>query len=190
VAGGIVDFNQLLKHASVNGKIPSGELLPLVYDELRSLASHRMALEADGATLQPTALVHEAWIRLNANENQTWVDETHFFRTAATAMRRILVDRAREKATLKRGQKQKTISIDDVQICTADPDDRVLMIDEVMDRFEKEDPENAEIVNLKFFGGLTNQQIAELRGVSERTIQRQWAYAKSCLYELLQKEQP
>lgn len=186
----MVDFNQLLKHASVNGKIPSGELLPLVYDELRSLAKQRMSLEAAGATLQPTALVHEAWMRLNANQEQSWVDEEHFFRTAATAMRRILVDRARAKASLKRGKKQRTVSIDDVEVLAADPDERILMIDDVMDRFEKEDPENAEIVTLKFFGGLTNQQIAELRGVTERTIQRQWAYAKSCLYEMLQQELP
>ncbi len=186
----MIDFSQLLKHASVSGKIPSGELLPLVYDELRSLAKQRMSMEAGGATLQPTALVHEAWIRLSADKDQEWVDEEHFFRTAATAMRRILVDRARAKASLKRGENQKMLQIDNVDVPTNDPDDRILMIDEVMDQLEKEDPDSAEIVTLKFFGGLTNRQIAELRGVTERTILRQWSYAKSCLFEMLQNEQP
>ena len=185
----MADFDQLLRHASVNGKIPSGELLPLVYDELRSLAKHRMSLEAPGATLQPTALVHEAWLRLTATEGQAWVNEEHFFRTAATAMRRILVDRARAKTSLKRGKNVGTVPFDEFELPAADRDDRILMIDEVMHQFEKEDPDHAEIVNLKFFGGLTNQQIAELRGVTERTIRRQWVYAKSCLYGLLQGEQ-
>lgn len=184
----MADLAQLLSDATLNGRIPSRELLPLVYDELRNLASRRMAREAGSLTLQPTALVHEVWLRLSSSEDQTWADKEHFFKTAATAMRRVLVDRARSKSCLKRGQNLRIVSIDDVDVSSGDVDDRLLMIDEVMKRFEKEDPESAEIVNLKFFGGLTNQQIAELRGVTERTIQRHWTFAKSCLYQMLQEE--
>ncbi|MEO5913725.1 MAG: ECF-type sigma factor [Luteolibacter sp.] len=184
----MADFDQLLTEATRNGRIPSRELLPLVYDELRSLASKRMAMESGAMTLQPTALVHEVWLRLSASSDQTWEDKDHFFKTAATAMRRILVDRARTKATLKRGNNQRVLSIDDVDVCAGDLDDRLLMIDDVLRRFELVDPENAEIVSLKFFGGLTNQQIAELRGVTERTIQRHWTFAKSCMFEMLQDE--
>ncbi len=171
---------------------PSGtpaELLPQVYEELRRLARSHIARERAGLTLQPTALVHEAYLRLSKDgADRRWDRRGHFFAAAAEAMRRILVDRARTKASLKRGKNQGTVPLDEFEVCAADRDERVLMIDEVMHHFEKEDPDHAEIVNLKFFGGLTNQQIAELRGVTERTIRRQWVYAKSCLYELLQNE--
>jgi RNA polymerase sigma factor (TIGR02999 family) len=184
----MADLTQFLKGPSRGGKIPSGELLPLVYDELRHLAARRMADQPPGATLQPTGLVHEAWIRMTGNEDRHWENREHFFKTASMAMRSILVDRARRKASLKRGQGQRDIPIDDVEISCAEPEERILMVDEALGRLEKDDPDSARIVTLKFFGGLTNKQIAELDGVAERTVERQWAYARWCLFEMIREE--
>jgi|688.fasta_scaffold190466_1 RNA polymerase sigma factor (TIGR02999 family) len=171
--------------STLTGKIPSEELLPLVYDELRHLAARRMTAYGPNATLQPTALVHEAWLRLAEVDNRCWNDKAHFFRTAALAMRGILVDRARRKTALKRGDRLTEISIDDIEISAAEPEDRLLMIDDALDHLEKKDEASARIVTLKFFGGITNRQIAELHGVTERTIERQWAYARLKLYEMI-----
>jgi RNA polymerase sigma factor (TIGR02999 family) len=167
----------------------SEELLPLVYDELRRLASARMAGEAAGQTLQPTALVHEAWLRLVSEEGRTWRNREHFFRTAALAMRRILVDRARHKLSLKRGAGGERVPLEDVDIAAATTDDRVLLADQNLERLEKEDPESARIITLKFFGGLTNKEVAGILGVTERTVERQWVYAKACLFKLMQEEE-
>lgn len=174
--------------STLAGKIPSEELLPLVYDELRHLAARRMTAYGAAATLQPTALVHEAWLRLAGVDDRCWNDKAHFFRTAAMAMRGILVDRARRKTALKRGSRLAEISIDDLEIHTAEPEERLLMIHDVLDRLEHHDEASARIVTLKFFGGLTNRQIAELHDVTERTVERQWAYARLKLYEMVQDE--
>lgn len=165
----------------------SEELLPLVYDELRQLAAKRMASEKPGQTLQPTALVHDAWLQLAGNEERTWNDRAHFFRAAAQAMRRILVDRARAKSTLKRGSGAGTMNLDDFDLCSTDRDDRVLLIDEMLVHLEKEDPDGARVVMMMFFGGLKAREIAKINGVSERTVRRQWAYAKTRLFQLLQE---
>lgn len=164
------------------------ELLPLVYDELRRLAAARMAREADGQTLQPTALVHEAWLRLVTEGERSWQNRAHFFRAAAQAMRRILVDRARHKGSLKCGGNPEKVPVDDLELAAAPPDDRVLLVDEALARLEVEDEESARIITLKFFGGLTNLEIARMLGVTERTVERQWAYAKACLFEMIRKE--
>ncbi|HLX72863.1 MAG TPA: ECF-type sigma factor [Verrucomicrobiae bacterium] len=166
----------------------SEELLPLVYEELRRLASVQMAGEAAGQTLQPTALVHEAWLRLVKEESRTWRNREHFFRAAALAMRRILVDRARHKLSLKAGSRSEKICLEDVDLAAATTDDRVLLVDESLDRLEKEDPESARVISLKFFCGLTNKEAAEVLGVTERSVERQWAYAKASLFELIQEE--
>jgi RNA polymerase sigma factor (TIGR02999 family) len=166
----------------------SEELLPLVYDELRRLASARMAGEAPGQTLQPTALVHEAWLQLVRQEGRTWRNRAHFFRAAALAMRRILVDRARHKLSLKCGAGGERVPLEDVDIAAATTDDRVLLVDQNLERLEKEDPESARIITLKFFGGLTNKEVANILGVTGRSVERQWAYAKACLFELMQEE--
>jgi len=166
----------------------SEELLPLVYDELRRLAAARMAGESAGQTLQATALVHEAWLKLVKGADRTWKDRAHFFRAAALAMRRILVDRAREKASLKRGAGGERISIDSLDLVAMPPDARVLLVDEALQRLEIEDPESARVVTLKFFGGLTNQDVAKTLGVTERTVERRWAYAKACLLGMIQSE--
>ena len=167
----------------------SGELLPLVYDELRRLASARMAGEVDGQTLQPTALVHEAWLRLVNEEGRTWRNRAHFFRAAALAMRRILVDRARNKRSLKRGAGGERVPLEDVNIAEVATDERVLLVDQNLERLEKEDPESARVITLKFFGGLTNKEVAGILGVTERSVERQWAYAKACLFKLMQEEE-
>lgn len=166
----------------------SEDLLPLVYDELRHLAEARMSQESAGQTLQATALVHEAWLRLTAEGEQTWQDRAHFFRAAALAMRRILVDRARHKSSLKCGGGRERLDIENLDLTATTPDDKVLLVDEALHRLETEDPESARIVSLKFFGGLTNLEVAKTLGVTERTVERQWAYAKACLYKIIQEE--
>jgi RNA polymerase sigma factor (TIGR02999 family) len=161
----------------------SEELLPLVYRELRQLAASRMAQELGGQTLQPTAIVHEAWLRLTRNENQIWESRRHFFGAAAEAMRRILVENARRKSRLKRGGGQSHVSLEGIDLAGATPDDKILLINEALERLQAEDPEKAQVVVMKFFGGLTNQEVGESLGVTERTVERQWAYAKAWLFQ-------
>lgn len=179
------DVTLLLEAVGRGEGSASEELLPLVYDELRHLAAARLAGEGARQTLQPTALVHEAWLRLVSGEERTWNNRQHFFRVAAQAMRRILVDRARHKSSLKAGARAEHLNIEDFEISAATPDDRILLIDEALDRLEKSDPESARIVTLKFFGGFTNKEIAETQGVTERTVERHWAYAKASLLEMI-----
>jgi len=166
----------------------SEELLPLVYDELRQLAAARMAQESAGQTLQPTALVHEAWLRLVTEGDRTWQNRAHFFRAAAQAMRRILVDRARHKSSIKCGGGLDRLDVEDLDLAAATPDDKILLIDDALARLEAEDPESARVITLKFFGGLTNKEVAKTLRVTERTVEREWAYAKACLYQMIQEE--
>lgn len=163
----------------------SAELLPLVYDELRRLAGSRMAREKCEQTLQPTALVHEAWLRLARPDAPRWNDRAHFFRAAALAMRRILVDRARGKACVRRGSGAEHVSLDEHQPGSSQPDERVLMVDEALELLERDDPPLARLVTLKFFGGFTNAEIAGAMGVNERTVERKWAYARASLLALM-----
>lgn len=166
----------------------SEELLPLVYEELRQLAAARMSHESAGHTLQPTALVHEAWLRLVTVGDRNWQNRAHFFRAAAQSMRRILVDRARHKSSIKCGGDQNRLDMDDFELAAAPPDDRILLVDEALVRLEAEDPESARVITLKFFGGLTNKEVASTLGVTERTVEREWAYAKACLFKIIQDE--
>ena len=175
---------------SGNGGFVSAELLPLVYDELRNLAKKRIAKMEPGQTLQATALVHEAWLKLSGDEARSWSDRAHFFRAAAQAMRHIMVDRARAKATRKRGANPELIDIqiEGLEVADTTLDERVLLIDEMLNRLESEDPDSARVISLKFFGGLTNKEIAAMDGVTERTVERHWAYAKTRLYQMIRKE--
>jgi RNA polymerase sigma factor (TIGR02999 family) len=182
------DLTLMLNSVARGDGPASEELLPLVYDELRRLAAARMASESAGQTLQATALVHEAWLKLVNGSARTWENRAHFFRAAAQAMRRILVDRAREKASFKRGAGAEKIPLEGLELAQASQDEKVLLVDEALERLEAEDPESARIVTLKFFGGLTNQEVARTLGVTERTVERQWAYAKACLFGMIQKE--
>lgn len=161
----------------------SEELLPLVYDELRRHAAARMAREAAGQTLQPTALVHEAWMRLVGDGDRTWQNRAHFFGAAAEAMRRILIENARRKSRLKHGGDQVRLDLDQLELAATTPDEKILLIDEALERLRTQDPEKAQVVVLKFFGGYTNQEVAANLGVTERTIERHWAYAKTWLFQ-------
>lgn len=160
----------------------SEQLLPLVYEELRRLAAARMAQESAGQTLQPTALVHEAWLQLVGSGERSWENRAHFFGAAADAMRRILIDKARRKARIKHGGGQARVDIQDLDLAETTPDDNVLLINEALQQLEKDDPEQARVVVLKFFAGLTNLEVAETLGLGERTVERQWACAKARLF--------
>ena len=166
----------------------SDELLPLVYSELRRLAAMRMAQEPAGQTLQGTALVHEAWLRLVGDRERTWQNRAHFFGAAAEAMRRILVENARRKSRLKRGGAQIRLDIENLDLAAATPDDKILLMDDALEQLQAEDAEKARIVVLKFFGGLTNQEVAESLQVAERTVERQWAYAKAWLFQRIKSQ--
>lgn len=179
----MADITLMLEAASAGDSVASEQLLPLVYDELRRLAAARMAQEAAGHTLQPTALVHEAWLRLIGANPQSWQNRAHFFGAAAEAMRRILIERARRKSRIKRGSGQALLDIADLDVAAAMPDDKVLLVDEALDQLKAEDPEKARVVMLKFFAGLTNEQVAELLNMNERTVRRQWNFAKAWLFE-------
>ncbi len=167
----------------------SERLLPLVYAELRRLAAARMAHEMAGQTLQPTALVHEAWLRLVSDGDRTWQNRAHFFGAAAEAMRRILIERARHKSRLKHGGGQVRLNIEDLELAQATADDKVLLVDDALARLKEEDPDLERIVVLKFFGGLSNAEIAETLGLANRTLDRQWAYAKAWLFRQISERE-
>ncbi len=181
------DVTQILQAIDGNGRT-SEELLPLVYEELRQLAAARMAGHSAGQTLQATALVHEAWLRLFDGNAKVWQNRTHFFRAAALAMRQILVDRARRKLSLKRGARPEYVNIDDVEVADEVPEERVLLIDEALERLQQKDAELAQVVMLKFFGGLSNAEVAEMTGVTERTVQNKWTFAKAWLLMSVEEE--
>ncbi len=158
------------------------ELLPVVYTELRKLAAHKMASEAPGQTLQATALVHEAWLRLVGNEEPKFANRAHFIAAAAEAMRRILIERARSKHRLRRGGDWQRVDLEHVTVAMEDPDETILAIHEALDRLAARDPLKAEIVKLHYFVGMNHQEIATSLNLAEPTIRRHWAYARSWLY--------
>ena len=182
------DITLMLQAVARGERQASSDLLPLVYEELRQLAGARMAREASGQTLQPTALVHEAWLRLVGEGNRSWENRAHFFGAAAEAMRRILIESARRKSRLKRGGGQLRVDIDEIELAATTPDEKILLIDEALERLKAEDEEKAKIVVLKFFGGLTNQEVAQSLNVTERTVERQWAFAKAWMFRSIQTQ--
>src|SRR5262245_54986248 len=163
------------------------ELLPVVYEELRRLAPAKMAHEAAGQTLQPTALVHEAWLRLVGNANQQWNGRGHFFAAAAEAMRRILVENARRKRRLKHGGDWQRIHLTTLDLAITSNDDQLLALDEALEKLTVRDPLGAQLIKLRFFAGLPNVEAARLLGIPERTAKRTWAYARAWLFEELKK---
>lgn len=158
------------------------ELLPLVYEELRKLAASKMANEAAGHTLQPTALVHEAWLRLVGNEQPKFNGRAHFFAAAAEAMRRILIDRARSKRAVRHGGGQKRVIIDQLDLASPDADDQLLAVNEALEKLTVQDPVEAELVKLRYFVGLTVDEAAGVLEISPRTAQNYWAHARTWLY--------
>jgi RNA polymerase sigma factor (TIGR02999 family) len=159
------------------------QLLPAVYQELRQLAAQRLSREKPGQTLQATALVHEAYLRLVGVEGQTWKSKTHFFATAAEAMRRILVENARRKRRVKRGKDYQRVDLDQAEITLESPAEDLLAVDEALAGLEAVDKTKANLVKLHYFAGLTMEQAAELLGISERTAKRYWSYTRAWLYD-------
>ena len=164
------------------------ELLPLVYEELRQLAARKMAHEPAGQTLQATALVHEAYLRLLGSERAYWNSRGHFYGAAAEAMRRILIDRARRRQAERHGGGMKRVDLDSLELGVEPDDDQLLALHEALAKFEKKDAEKAELVKLRFFAGLPLSQAAEALGLSEPTAKRQWAFARAWLYRELTRE--
>jgi len=178
---GIIDRN-------VNGAGSSHEFLPLVYDDLRKLAAHKLATIAPNQTLQPTALVHEAWLRLVNTEGKSWTNRVHFFAATAEVMRHVLIDHIRSKARLKRGGGQQRLDIEGLELAGTTPDEKVLLINEALEELKLEHPDKARVVVLKFFGGLSDREAAESLGVTERTVERHWAYAKAWLLTWIREQ--
>jgi RNA polymerase sigma factor (TIGR02999 family) len=162
------------------------ELLPVVYNELRRLAAHKMSAEPAGHTLQPTALVHEAWLKLVAPPAQSWQNRAHFFGAAAEAMRRLLIARARRKGRQRRGAGAAHLDVDDLQIASPAPDDQLLALNDALDRFAALEPQQAELVKLRYFVGLKIDEAAEVLGISKATAKRWWAYARAWLFNEIQ----
>jgi RNA polymerase sigma factor (TIGR02999 family) len=158
------------------------ELLAVLYQELRRLAAHKLAREAPGQTLQPTALVHEAWLKLVDSPHQTWRNRAHFFAAAAEAMRRILIARARRRRRLRHGAGAEHVPADDFDLAAPTPDDELLALDEALGRFAALEPRQAELVKLRYFVGLKLEEAADVLGISLATAKRWWAYARAWLY--------
>ena len=179
------DLAVLLQRMDQNEPTAAGELLSLVYGELRKLAAQKMAGEGPNQTLQATALVHEAWLRLGGEARAGWQNRAHFFAAAAEAMRRILIDKARRKEAEKRGGGWVRVEIDSLELASAMPDEQLLAVHEALDRLAAHDPRKTELVKLRFFAGLTMGEAAQVLGVSEPTAKRHWAYARAWLFREL-----
>jgi RNA polymerase sigma factor (TIGR02999 family) len=178
------DVTQILERVEKGDGKAAEELLPLVYEELRKLAVHKMAGQAAGHTLQPTALVHEAWLRLAGTEEPgRFAGRAHFFAAAAEAMRHILIDSARRKRAVRHGGGLERVDLQEVEICSHADEDELLAVDEALDKLAVEDPKKAELAKLRYFVGLTFEEAAEVLGISVATAKRYWAYARAFLYE-------
>jgi RNA polymerase sigma factor (TIGR02999 family) len=175
----------ILEAAEQGDPSAAEKLLPLVYDELRRIAVRQLAQEKPGQTLQPTALVHEAYLRLVAGSDRPFEGRTHFFAAAAEAMRRILIENARRKGRLKRGGRHRRINLRDVQSPSDMAPDELLAMDEALTAFAKEDPDKAELVQLRFFGGLSVADAAKTLGIARATADRWWVYARAWLGDRL-----
>jgi len=185
----VSEVTRILNAAQQGDPGAADQLLPLVYEELRRLAAHRMANEAGDHTLQPTALVHEAWLRLAGNdESVQFANRAHFFAAASEAIRRILIEHARRKGAAKRGGDRRRIELDGVDVAADADDDTLLLVSEALDKLAQEDPKAAEIVKLRFFAGLTLEQAGLILGFTERTAKRHWAFARAWLFEELRQE--
>ncbi|WP_169980672.1 ECF-type sigma factor [Tautonia rosea] len=183
------DVTRILSDIEHGDPQAAGRLLPLVYDELRKLAARKLTQEKPGQTLQATALVHEAYLRLVGDEDSAcWDSRAHFFAAAAEAMRRILIENVRRKQSEKHGGALARVDLDKADVTTPSPIDDLLALDEALSRFEAEDPPKAALVKLRYFAGLSLDEAAEALGVSRATAVRQWAYAKAWLYSELKND--
>jgi RNA polymerase sigma factor (TIGR02999 family) len=182
-----VNLTQILEAAQKGDPKATEDLFPLLYEELRKIAAHKMSNEAPGQTLQPTALVHEAWLRLGGPKTQKWKNRAHFFGAAAEAMRRILVERARRKQRLKRGGHLERVEFEEADIACPMPDEDLLALDEALTRLSQFDPRAAEVIKLCFFVGLTQPEAAKELGTSISTVERSWSFARAWLFREIQK---
>lgn len=157
------------------------QLLVLIYDELRRLAASKLAQEAPGQTLQPTALVHEAWLRLVGDQNPSFKDRKHFFCAAAEAMRHILIDRARRKQTRRHGGEYRRVDSEDIDLAAPSADEQLLAVHEALDKLGEEHPVQTEVVKLRFFGGLTNEEISDVLGISISSVKNYWTFSRAWL---------
>jgi RNA polymerase sigma factor (TIGR02999 family) len=183
------EVTRILTAAEDGDRKAAEELLPLVYDELRRLAAHKMAQIPPGQTLQPTALVHEAYLRLVGGNGQKWDGRGHFFAAAAEAMRRILIESARRKAARRHGGGQQRVDIDEVQIAAELKDDDILAVNDAIEKFAQRDPQKAELVKLRYFVGLKVEEAAEVLGISEMMAKRHWTFARSWLLREIEEQQ-
>ena len=183
----VSDITRILDRAQQGDAKAGDELLPLIYEELRRLAAVKMADQPAGHTLQPTALVHEAYLRLVSLEQQKWQNSRHFFAAAADAMRHILVDSARKKGRIKRGGDWKRLDLEEAELAVNANPDSVLAVHEALEEFGREDPDKAELVKLRFFGGLSLPQAAQTMGLSLATAKRHWVFARAWLYRYITK---
>ena len=176
------DVTRILNALEEGDTSAADQLLPLVYEELRRLAAHKMANEKPGQTLQATALVHEAWLRLVGNQSQKWNGRAHFFGAAAEAMRRILIENARRKSAQRHGGGQQRVDIEEADIAPPVKDDQLLAVNDALEKLAAIDPAKAELVKLRYFVGMTIPEAADILGISEPTAKRHWAYARAWLY--------
>jgi RNA polymerase sigma factor (TIGR02999 family) len=186
-ASPVSDVTRILDSIQQGDPGAAEELLPLVYTELRKLAAQKMANEPAGHTLQPTALVHEAYLRLVGSADSRWNGRGHFFAAAAEAMRRILVERARRKHRLKHGGDLQRLDLDHLDVAVVSDDDQVLAVNDALDKLAARDKLSADLIKLRFFAGLSNVEAAQSLGMPERSAKRAWAYARAWLYEELKK---
>ena len=177
----MTDVTRILNAIEQGNAKAADKLLPLVYEELRRLATQKMLNELPGQTLQATALVHEAYIRLAGDKAQNWEGRTHFFAAAAEAMRRILIENARRKKSLKRGGRRQRSDLDDVEIAIECPADDVIALDEALEKLARKDKVKADLVKLRYFAGLTGKQAAKVLGISHSTADEHWAYSRAWL---------
>jgi RNA polymerase sigma factor (TIGR02999 family) len=183
------DVTQLLERAGKGDGKAAEELLPLVYQELRRLAAYKMANEAAGQTLQPTALVHEAWLRLIGNQNQEWNGRAHFFGAAAEAMRRILVENGRRKRAARHGGGKAKLDVQEIELAAPAKDEELLAVNDALEKFALWDKKKAELVKLRYFVGLTSEEAAQVLGISVPTADRWWNFSRAWLYEELERQQ-
>src|SRR2546422_4455690 len=180
------ELTRILEAAQSGDPTAADQLLPLVYEELRRLAAHKMANEAAGHMLQPTALVHEAWLRLTGNADVKWNGRAHFFGAAAEAMRRILIERARRKHAARHGGGQQRVDIQEMDLASPTDDDQLLAVSDALDKLATGHKVEAELVKLRYFVGMTNEEAAEVLGISLRTAKYHWTHARAWLYREIQ----
>jgi RNA polymerase sigma factor (TIGR02999 family) len=183
----ISDVTQILQAVQKGDPKAAQQLLPLVYEELRKLAASKMAREAAGHTLQPTALVHEAWLRLVGDPEKEWAGRAHFFGAAAEAMRRILIDKARRRRAVRHGGEQQRVDVEELELACPLPDDQFLAVDEALDKLASTHPRQAELVKLRYFVGMTVQEAAQVLGISVDTAKDDSAHARAWLFREITK---